>query len=259
MVRFTRFVIATCLLALLVAFSLVPALAQSQEETEQALIQIVAQSDEIAGWLDEHPGWIGHGYPGEDAPTFWYVEFYDSSETEWLGYGVIHAETGEIIEAFAPRPLPTEVYAEQQPRIQTLVLADPEVQARLIDPALWDVYTDYNRWEAVWEVYLYRGQQALLVKASLDENDYFSISSITDPNELAEEQAAQAKRDQAVNLAYSAEGIDAALEGYDNWKTYVENQGGTRWSVSFEADGQRLFYALVDIATNRVLDTTPGS
>ena len=99
---------------------------------------------------------------------------------------------------------------------------------------------------------------AVLVKATIDENDHFSISGIVNPNELSEEQAEQAARDQAINLAYGAEGIDGALDGFDNRKTYVENQGGARWSVSFAADGQELFFALVDVTTNQVLESKVG-
>jgi len=229
---------------------------QSEAETEQALIQIVAASDTFAGWLEQYPDWIGHAYKGDDGANNWYVEFYDATETEWLGYATINADNGEIYEAFAPVPLDPQVYQEQQPRIQTLVLDDPEVLARLTDTAAWDVYMDYNRYESVWEVYLYRGIEAMVVKAKIDENDNFSIQDIADPNALSEEQAEQALRDEAINLAYGGEGIDRALEGYDNWLTYVEYQGGTRWSVAFEADGQPLFYALVDTQLDKVLEAT---
>lgn len=229
--------------------------AQSEEETEQALIQIVVASDTFVDWLAGYPDWIGHAYKGDDGANNWYVEFYDSSETEWLGYATINADDGEIYEAFAPVPLPTDVYQEQQPRIQALVLDDPEVMTRLGDFAAWDAYTDYNRYEQLWDVYLVRGIDSILVKALLDENDNFSIDSIVDPNELSEEQTEQAARDKAIGLAYSGEGLDQALDGHDDWITYVENQGGPRWSVAFEADGQQLFYALVDIATDKVLET----
>jgi hypothetical protein len=242
------------LLSLTMSLGIGVTYAQSDEETEQALIQIVADSDTFADWLAGYPDWVGHAYKNDDGSNNWYVEFYNSDESDWLGYANINADDGEIYDAFAPVPLPTDIYQEQQPRIQALVLDDPEVMARLGDFSAWDAYTDYNRYETLWDVYLVRGIDAILVKGRLDENDNFSIDSIVDPNELSEEQTEQAARDKAIGLAYSGEGLDQALDGHDDWHTYVENQGGPRWSVAFEADGQQLFYALVDIATDKVLE-----
>jgi hypothetical protein len=235
-----------------------PVYAQSQEETEQAVIQIIADSEMFADWLAQFPGWVGHGYPADDGSTGWWVEFYNEDETEWLGYASIDAATGIIYESFAPKPLPSDIFQEQQPRIEEFVLEDGEVQGRLGNPDLWGFATDYNRWEAAWDVYFYRGVEAVLVRATIDENDNLYIDEILDPNELSEEQAEQNARDQAINLAYSAEGIDSALDGFDNWRTYVEHQGGTRWSVTFAADDQELFFALVDVTTDQVLEARAG-
>jgi hypothetical protein len=256
MISLKRFGSMFLMLVLLVNLStgVIQAQSESEGETEQALIQIVAASDTFVDWLAGYPDWIGHAYKGDDGSNTWYVEFYNSDESDWLGYANINADDGEIYDAFAPVPLPTDVYQEQQPRIQALVLDDPEVMTRLGDFAAWDAYTDYNRYESLWDVYLVRGIDAILVKARLDESDNFYIDSIVDPNALSEEQTEQAARDKAIGLAYSGEGLDQALEGHDDWITYVENQGDPRWSVAFEADGEQLFYALVDIATDKVLE-----
>jgi hypothetical protein len=243
------------LFAFVLGFGISVAYAQSQEETEQALIAIVATSDDFAGWLEQYPDWNGYAHQWEDDSSNWYVDFYDSSGDEWLGYANINGDTGEIFESFVPRPLSPEVYQDEQPRIQMMVLDDPEVQARLIDLALWDYNSDFNRFEQKWEVYIYRGTEAILVRASIDENNNFTIHEIIDPNQLSEEEADQHARDQAIALAYTADGVGEALEGYDNWRTYVQHQGGTRWSVTFEANGEELFYALVDIALDRVIES----
>ncbi len=254
MTSLKRLLSIALLLSLMVSLGIRSTYAQSDEETEQALIQIVAATDTFVDWLANYPDWIGHAYKSDDGSNNWYVEFYNADESDWLGYANINADDGEIYDSFAPVPLAPDIYQEQQPRIQALVLDDPEVMARMTDTAAWDAYTDYNRYEALWDVYLVRGIDAILVKARLDENENFSIDSIVDPNELSEEQVEQAARDKAIGLAYSGEGLDQALDGHDNWHTYVENQGGPRWSVAFEADGQQLFYALVDVATDKVLE-----
>lgn len=231
---------------------------ESQEETEQRLIQIAAESDTFVDWLAQHEGWVGHSYPPDEG-VVWYTEFFtNENNDEWLGYANVNAETGEIQDAFAPIPLPTDQFQEIQPRIQQLVLDDPEVQARVGDLATWDVYTDYNRYDADWEIAFYRGVEAVLVKATLEEGDDFSIHEIVNPHELTDEQNEQIARDTAIGLAYGAPDIDKALDGHDNWKTYVENQGGTRWSVSFNADDRELFYALVDVSSNKVLESSVG-
>jgi len=245
------------LLALLFAsFVPIAVYAQLEEETQQALIQIVASSETFADWLVQYPNWKSNVYPS-DTEGVWVVEFYTEAEDDWLGYATINAETGEIYESFAPKPLPTEVYQEQRDKVLKLTLDDPEVLAYLGDPILWDMYMDYNRYESLWDVYFYRGVDAVLVKASFVDT-YFNIDSIVDPNELTEEQALDDARNQAISLAYGAEGVDTALEGHDDWRTYVEPQGGSRWSVSFAADDQELFYALVDIEVNVVLASQVG-
>lgn len=244
-------------LALLLALLSLTVSTAAQDEVEQSLIVIASQSEEFAGWLAEYEGWQGYAYPPEEG-TVWYVEFYDAAGEEWLGYANVDVETGEIQDLFVPRPLPAEEYAAGKERILDLVFADPEVQVWLIDPLLWDPYVDFNRFEQVWEVHLYRGNDGILIKASLDEYSLY-INEIIDENHLSEEQALQDARDQAISLAYSGAGIDQALAGYDDWRTYVENLGGPRWSVTFVANEQELFYALVDIASGKVLETSTGA
>lgn len=245
------------LIALAGPLSLGTAAAQSYEEIQAALVQIVAASPEFAEWLAGYPNYWGQGWPHEEGSSTWYIEFYNEAGDEWLGYANIDATTGEILDLFIPKPLPADVYQQQLQKVQTIVLSDPEVLARLGDPLLWDIYTDFNRWEQKWEMYFYRGIEAVLVRSSITDA-YFSIDEILDPNALSEEQALDEARNQAVNIAYGAPGIDAALEGHDDWRTYVEQQGGSRWSVTFTADGRELFYALVDIKANIVLAAQSG-
>ncbi|NWF67461.1 MAG: hypothetical protein HXY40_00100 [Chloroflexi bacterium] len=218
---------------------------------EDAAIKYVAQSPDFAEWLAQYPNWQGYAYLADT--DIYYVEFYDESGDEWLGYAVINLGTREIADSFIPRPLPPDVYAEQQARIQVLVLEDPEVLARLVDPLLWAMYSDFNRYEQTWDVYFVRGTEAILVRIELTEYS-FSITEITDAFALSEEEALEDARNEAIMLAYSADGIEQALDGYDEWTTYTEHQGDGLWSVTFTAGGQELFFALVDVAVDEVLE-----
>ncbi|MDZ4764467.1 MAG: hypothetical protein SGI73_07925 [Chloroflexota bacterium] len=229
--------------------------AQEDEAYLNAVVQVAAASEIMADWLPNFENWIGNASETE-YPDVYYVEFYDNAEEEWLGYVTINGTTGEIYDAFAPKPLPPDVYAEQLPLVEEIVKNDPEVAAILDNPIFWDVYTDYNRWERLWETRFYRGLEGILVRIYFDaETNEFWVDSIIDENHLSEEQALSDARDRAISLAYEADGIDSALNGIDDWTTIVQHMRGSQWSVSFVTTEQEWFYALVDLATARVVES----
>jgi hypothetical protein len=228
-----------------------------QDDISPMLIDFVAHSPEFIEWLQAYPNYIGNAWVAYD--DVWYVEFYDEWWDEWLGYANIDSQTGEILEQFVPRPLPPDEFTRQQARIERLLFDDPEVIALIFDPALWEYSIDYNRWEQTWEAYFWRGVESWTVKLWLDEEyNGFGVSAILDSNAMDEETAYQHNRDRAVELAYSAGGVDQALAGYDDWNVYADNQGGSRWSVTFVSGDDELFYALVDIASEIVLESAGG-
>ncbi len=226
----------------------------AQESNEDDLVNLVAASEEFTDWLTGYPGWQGAAYYDGDGDT-WYVEFYDASGDEWLGYANVVDGSEEILDAFAPRPLPPDEFQAGQERIHTLVLEDPEVQALLVDPILWDIYVDFNRWDQVWEVWMARGVDAWVVSIALTD-EYFSIDDIVAGHTLEEEETVKADRDEAISLAYSAPGIDGRLDGFDNWRTYAEQHGDSIWSVAFVSGDTELFYALVNVDSDTVLETS---
>lgn len=248
-----RTAIGLLLLSLLMTFVLpvVGVLAQGVDEDE--LVNVVSGTEPFPDWLAQHEGWTPNVYPGDE--PWWTVEF-NAEDGEWLGYATINADTGEIGDIFAPTPLPDDEFMAGQERVYRLVMDDPEVQVRLVDPILWSDYTDFNRWDRVWEVHFYRGIEAILVRVNLDENgEWFSIDEILDENALDEEQARQDAEDQAISVAYSADGLWDALDGYDDWDAFVTPFNGSIWAVEFVTGETDLFYALVDITTDTVLET----
>jgi len=220
----------------------------------QPAIDIIAQSDEFADWLAMNEGWYSDAWFEDEESNFWHIEFYNSDD-EWIGYALVYPDTGEITESFAPAPLPQEEFDAMMPRIEAFALQDPEVLAMVGDLSLWEYDTDYNVWDQEWETYFSRGLDAWVVSYWLEpETDNIYISGIEDGNALDEDEQLTVFQDQAIALAYEADGIDQALDGYDDWTTYVEKQDGN-WSVEFVSGDEELFYALVDINNWQVIES----
>lgn len=227
--------------------------AESYDERKARLIALVSETEDFADWLSSYEGWQGKAWPKDDSDEdgLWYVEFKDENDEEWLGYADVDP-SGTIENAFIPRPLPDDELAEGKVRVRELVLADPEVAARLTDPLLWDIEADYDRFDVNWDVNFYRGLEHLRVIAKL-EDDAFYIEEVRNERTFGEEDALEHAKDEAIRLAY--EEVGGALEGLDEWQTYVEHQGGSTWSVSFVAGETERFYALVDVEGEQVLES----
>jgi hypothetical protein len=252
-----RLAITGLVTLLLTAIAILPVGAQSEEQIRELVLAALITDPEFVGWIDQFPNFDSDVY--EVDGNLWQADFYDTeNRDEWIGYGQVDISTAEVTEAFAPRPLDAEAYQEQLPKVEMVVLSDPEVLARLVDPVLWDQYTDFNRWDQVWEVYFVRGIEAVNVSLYINENGRIMVDGIYSPNELTRNEELQAAKDEAINLAYTGEGIDLALEGHDDWITYVENVDGSRWTVSFNAGDTELFFALVDVETDEVLMAKVG-
>jgi len=244
------------LLAMLALLAALPVLAQDEDPNRAKVIFAVEHTDEFAEWLAAWPDYIPEAW-GPDENGVWYVEFYDAAHEEWLGYANINGETYEILDSFAPTPLPTDVFQEQMPRVLTVVAHDAEVLAWLDNlPELWEVYADWNRWDQQWEVYYVRGIEQVTAYVVFDEEGGVQITDVVDPTALDDEEALAEARNSAINLAYQSPGIDEALSGHDNWTTYAQQQGGEDvWGVAFVDGDTPLFFALVDLAAGEVLST----
>lgn len=227
--------------------------AESYDERKERLIALVAETEDFSDWLSNYEGWQGKAWPKEedDEDGFWYVEFKDADDEEWLGYADVSID-GNIENSFVPRPLPDDELAEGRGRVRELVLADPEVVALITDPLLWDIEVDYDRFDVNWDVNFYRGLEHLRVIAKLGEDEFY-IEEVRNERTFGEEDAVAHAKDEAVRLAY--EEVGEALEGLDEWQTYVEHQGGSTWSVAFVAGDAERFYALVDVESGQVLES----
>ncbi|MBV7329587.1 hypothetical protein KFU94_15340 [Chloroflexi bacterium TSY] len=228
---------------------------ERQTDAESA-IQILSAQSEVAGHLAKYDNWEGNAYPSEDNPNIWHVNFYDDSVDEWLGHGYVNLVTGEIVEFFVPRDLSPEEFQAGLAKIEPFLAYDAEIKARQGNPELWYHEVYFNRWDQRWEAYYSYGLDEFVVILDYDSaEDHVHLDRIADPKVFEEKEALELKRNQAIELAFEAEGLWQKLDGIDHWHTYAEHQGGAQWTVEFVADGQELAHALVDIEAWTVISS----
>lgn len=216
---------------------------------QDAIIRVI-YDEALTDFLEQYPNWSSYAYA--DSETQWHVDFYDGED--WIGNAHIDFATDQLYDVFLVQDLSPEAYAVGREKIEKLIFSDAEVLALLGDPETWDYDISYNKWETHWEAWFGRNIEAFAM--TFDEyDDQFYVSEIYDPYAFSAEEQEDLERNQAIELAYSAEGIDAALSGVDNWHTYAEPLKEDLWGVEFGGTEQ-LFYAVVNIATGEIVETS---
>jgi hypothetical protein len=239
-----------------------PALANGVKATpaeqgdDQRAIALLAQQPPVARYLAGYPGWRGEAYLEEGSDSVWNIDLYAGDE--WIGWGQVDLAAGKVVDQYIPFDLPPEEFAAGKAKIEKFLVYDPEVKARLGEPDLWGHEVTWNRWDQEWQVWYWYGIDALAVVVGIDEDTgRVYLDSIRDANALKAEDQAEADRNRAIEIAYGADGIDAALAGFDAWRTYVEDQGQGRYTVAFVNGDRTLLAVLVDIGTGTVLSQQP--
>ena len=213
-------------------------------------VQLIVQNDGVATFLAEQPDWRAEAYA--DSATDWHVDFYRGDE--WLAFAHINVETLEVFDTRFPVELSEAAFNGLREKIETLIFNDAELQALLVDPDWWDYEVRYDAYDQSWWVEFWREIDDYTVVLSRD-GERFYVEDIYDPNALDEEEARRVERDRAVEIAWQAEGIGAALDGVDDWRAYAEPQQGGRWTVEFAGEGRSLFTVLVDLDNGEVLES----
>lgn len=229
---------------------------RAAQSAEQQAIDLLTAVDEVAMHLANYPGWYGEAWESDSEPGVFNVDLYSAGGEEWLGWGEVDMPNASVRDYFVPRELTPEEFQYGRERVEAFVLNDAELLALLGNLDEWGYETYYNRWDVVWETYFWRSIDAYVAVSYFDwESDEVWLDGIHDQNAFEADEREALNRSQAVELAYEAEGLWEALEGTDNWRTYVEHQGDSRYSVSFVTQDQSLFFALVDIATWEILES----
>lgn len=226
-----------------------------QNDAEQQAIDLLVAIEDVTLHLANYPDWTAEAYLEDEENGIWYIDLYSEQADEWLGYGNVDVPNAEVLDYFVPRELTPEAFQHGLALVENFVLNDPEVLALLGDLSLWGRETYYDRWETAWNSYFWRGLDEWVVITYLNEDDSVYLDGIIDQNAFDEQEQALVNRDQAIEIAYEADGLWEALEVYDDWRTYVEHQGDTRYSVEFVGGGEELFYVLVDIETWEILES----
>ncbi|HHO58332.1 MAG TPA: hypothetical protein ENJ85_04070 [Oceanithermus profundus] len=221
---------------------------KSLEPTARRAIVLVAKSREARPRLARYPGWTAGAE--QDDGAVWHVWF--EREDEWLGEAYVDLDTKEVRDVYLPvDPTPAE-RARILPQLRRLVARDAEVQALLEDPADWDEEIEYDKWDDVWYVRYWRGEDAVGVRIARDEGRW-RVEDVFDPLAFDAEQERRRARDRAVRIAYASERVGELLEPYDGWKAYAEPDAEGRWTVSFATPEKTILTALVDLTGGRVL------
>lgn len=226
------------------------------QSDEERAIQLLAKVPDMALHLAAYPGWVGHAYATDGSGETWQVDLHDAQE-EWIGNGTVNLKRNEVISYYAPRELTTEELQAGLRQVEPFLAHDPEVQARMVFPAFWQHNTAWNRWEQKFESWYWWGVKAFVVRTYIDKVDQkVYVDEIYDPHVLEAKKEAERQRNKAIEIAWSAPGIDQALANVDNWHIYVEAQSAIIYTVEFTADGQELFQAVVNIEQGNVIE--PG-
>ncbi len=228
----------------------------AQNDGRDAAVALAASHDDLSQHLATYEAWYGEAY--EDSGGWWWVDFYadeDGEDDEWLGNAYVNIDTGEIVNAFAPLALLPEDYELGYTIVEDLLSDDREVVAFLGDIEDWDVYIDYDRYDQVWYVYMSRGLAAYTARLYVDlDNESAYLESFKDANALDAQERRNLARNLALELVWQAEGIDQAIAGVDDWRTYVSRQDNGIYSVILATEARELFYALVDVERRTVIE-----
>ncbi len=223
---------------------------------ERDSLAILVTDGPIARLLAQTPDWHVEMWENEEWQTM-EIDLFDA-DWNWIAWGAVSLEDNgrpvEIVDTAAPNPLTEEEYAAGIKMAEGLAQSDPAVIKALGDPAEWELYTWYDEWDGSWQVGFYKGLEEFGVRVEEYDNEWM-VGDITNLALLEEEQQISDNQSRAIDLAWQADGIDDALFSEDvEWSTIVTHLGGTEYGVSFVTTDQELFFALVDIEAEQVLE-----
>lgn len=232
------------------------------EATATAAINIAAQSEDLSEVL------AGQEWEAEvfaEGENIYGVDFFrtgdfdEKEEGRFLAWALVDIENGLVVETFKPYLLSEEELERLSLQVQALVLRDAEVAMVIGDPIGWNIEVYWDAFESAFYVSFYRGLDSYVAlvyyTADDEEAGEFFFEAFFNEYMMDEAAAALERRDRAITLAFEADGIDDALAGYDDWETIVQEISETEASVEFVVGSERLFFALVDLENNQIIES----
>ncbi len=218
------------------------------------VVLIFANHDNMSQFLSAYPNWVAEVW--EDDENLFGIDIYDGNTEEWLGWGQVDFADGTVVDSYVPMDLSPELFQARRDLVEAFIFADAELLARLEAIEQWEYETYYNKWDEAFETYFYKGLDELVVISFVDsENNEIYIETIEDPAALSEEDTLREVQDRAVVIAYEAENLWDYLRDVDDWSTYVTPIDDSQWMVEFATTDARLFYALVDVSSEKIIET----
>jgi len=260
MKRFFRIPLLILVLALLAvgAFYISVRPASAQSGSAQQAIDIAAAQPDIADALTHFPQWSAEAWEDDPDANTWYVAFYeDQQQEDWLGEALVDLDDETVLDYTIPHFLTDEEEAQQRAEVEALVLADAQVLALLGDPDNWNMYSDYDPYDAAWYVTFEHGLDAWQVQVTRDEQDHWMMGEIEDAYAFDEEEQQRNDRDKAIELAAESDAVWRVLEDVDDWTALASPLGGSRWGVSIVADAHEVYYLQVDIQSWQIIEEGP--
>ena len=225
---------------------------------ERDALELLVKETSIARLLAKTPDWHVEMWTNDEEQTM-EIDLFNA-DWGWIAWGNValtsNGRPESVVEVYAPKQLTAAEEQSQRAAAEALVLADGAVLEILGDPNAWEMYSWYDEWEGAWDVNFNKGLDEIGVRVDNYDGE-FMVGEISNLALLDEEQQISDNQNQAIELAWQAEGIDEALFGGDEdeeWQTFVTHLGGSEYGVSFASADKELFFAAVDIAAGQVLD-----
>lgn len=231
------------------------AFAQDEELRDQ-VIAVAAASEEFVEALANYETYDTWAEPLEEDPNTWFVEFYVESEDIFIGEALVDTTTWEIVESFVVEVLSEAELQAGEALVLNAIMSDSEVMAVVKDPSEWQIFVQYEGFDNMWSVVFINGLNEWEALVGVFEGEAY-IESFTQLEAMDAYEEMEDERGRAVMLAFEAEGVDAALEGIDNWGTFAQPQADGTWSVLFVTFDRALFFVMVDLANETILEARP--
>ncbi len=235
------------------SFSLSPVVAQTTDDA----INLAASHSSFAKGLADRPGWTAVAYDTQNYYGIWRVQFYDA-ENNALGWSDINLEQQKVYAWETNFDIIEGQYAEAEEALLNFARQDPQVIEMIgnIDESN-GVYIGFDAWREVWIMSIDRWPNSVELNIRSRNGTSRSLENLYLDKVLAQEIMSyedwqNASSSQAIDIAFSAPEIAAAVRGKD-WTTYAERLESNTWKIHFMSGEEQIAEADVNVDEGSLL------